>query len=166
MWICAAALCLDVSYHGVVQVVFARGQQSLMAKYTWIELILNLSVTVIGVKLYGPLGSALALAITVVATDIIGFPIIMRGRWGSPAGRFVLSHGVLQSVAGGAIVVAIGVIPVMSTTGLLPHAAFAIAGLIVSIAIGFVMLGKVGRSRTLSFFANRPNGSGDFAEHA
>jgi O-antigen/teichoic acid export membrane protein len=166
MWICAAALCLDASYHGVVQVVFARGQQSLMAKYTWIELILNLTVTVIGVKLYGPLGSALALAITVVVTDIIGFPIIMRGRWGSPAGRFVLLHGVLQSIAGGAIVVAIGVIPVISTTGLLSHAAFAIAGLIVSIAIGFVMLGKVGRSRTLSFFANRPNGSGDFAERA
>ena len=89
LWICAAALCVDVSYHGVVQVIFARGQAGFLAKYTWIELTVNLSATVVGVELYGPVGSALALAITILVTDIIGFPIIMRGRWGCPVGRFV-----------------------------------------------------------------------------
>jgi O-antigen/teichoic acid export membrane protein len=154
LWICSAALCIDVSYHGVVQGIFARGQQGVMAKFTWVELVLNLSVTVLGVKLFGPLGSALALAITISATDFIGFPIIARGRWGSPPGRFVMKHGVLQSAVGGAIVLLIGFAPITFISGFLPHVLFTGLAMTISMLIGFFSLGASGRSRARLFFSS------------
>jgi hypothetical protein len=158
MWICAAALCVDVSYHGVVQTMFARGQQGILAKYTWIELILNLSATIVGVKFFGPLGSALALAITIFVTDIVGFPIIARGRWGSLPGRFVLSHGVVQSAAGGLIAVGIGIVPILMTSGIFFHLLITMFALIVSVGSGFAFLNTAGRSRVFDLFMSRKTG--------
>ena len=125
-----------------------------MAKFTWVELVLNLSVTVLGVKLFGPLGSALALAITISATDFIGFPIIARGRWGSPPGRFVMKHGVLQSAVGGAIVLLIGFAPITFNSGFLPHVLFTGLAMTISMLIGFFSLGASGRSRARLFFSS------------
>jgi len=150
LWICAAALCVDVSYHGVVQVIFARGQAGFLAKYTGIELTVNLSATIVGVELYGPVGSALALAITIVVTDLIGFPFIMRGRWSRPAARFVWKNGVLQSIAGGAITLGLGFLPILRTYGLLIHGVIIGIDLFICLALGFVILGRPGRSRLLS----------------
>jgi O-antigen/teichoic acid export membrane protein len=60
VWIVSAALAVDVSYHGVVQVLFARGMQGRITKFTRIELATNLGATAVFVALFGPTGSALA----------------------------------------------------------------------------------------------------------
>jgi O-antigen/teichoic acid export membrane protein len=147
LWISAAALAVDASYHGVVQVVFARGEQGFLAKYSWIELTFNLAATYIFVRLQGPVGSAWALAATIVVTDIVGFPFIMRGHWGSPAGRFVLTHGVLQSFVAGALVISLGILPIMVTHGLGTHLAIAAADGALVLFIGISVLGAPARQR-------------------
>jgi O-antigen/teichoic acid export membrane protein len=150
VWICSAALAVDVSYHGVVQVIFARGQQGMMAKYSWIELSVNLAATYVFVRLYGPVGSAWALAGTIVVTDLIGFPIIMRRRWGSPAGRFVVKHGLAQSVMSGALVAGVGVVPLLMTRGILLHIAIVSVAELVTLGIGILLVGSPGRVRLLT----------------
>jgi len=156
LWICAAALCVDTSYHGVVQVLFARGKAGLMVKYTWIELVVNLSVTIVGVDLYGAVGSALALAATIVVTDFILFPFIMRHQWGQPAARFVWKNGVLQSFASATITVGLGLYPILETRGLVIHALIAGIDLLLCLAFGLAIIGRRGRSRAMSLARRNP----------
>jgi O-antigen/teichoic acid export membrane protein len=147
IWICAAALTVDVSYHGFVQVIYARGEQGFLAKYSWIELVFNLGATCLFVDLFGPVGSAWALAGTILVTDVIGVPIIMRGRWGSAAGRFVFSHGVLQSILAGALTLGIGIYPVLLTRGLEMHVLVMAVAAVIVLGIGAALAGRSGRSR-------------------
>ena len=156
LWICSAALCVDVSFHGVVQVIFARGEQGFLAKYTWIELIVNLTATVAGVELFGPVGSAWALAVTILVTDVIGFPIIMRGRWGTPAGRFVWSNGVLQSMAAAAVGLGLAVLPVLHTSGVVVHVVIVAIDALVCLALGLTVAGSSGRVRVMSLLRTMP----------
>lgn len=155
LWICAAALAVDVSYHGVVQVIFARGEQGSLAKYSWIELTFNLAATYVLVRLYGPVGSAWTLAATIVVTDIVGFPIIMRGRWGSPPGRFVLTHGVLQSVAAAALTLGLGIVPMLVVKGLAPDIALVAAIEVVVLTSGYLLLGPPERKRLAALVSHR-----------
>jgi O-antigen/teichoic acid export membrane protein len=155
LWICAAALAVDVAYHGAVQVIFARGEQGNLAKYSWIELTFNLAATYVLVRLYGPVGSAWTLAATIVVTDLVGFPIIMRGRWGTPPGRFVLTHGVLQSVVAAALTLGLGVVPMLVVKGLVPDIAV-VAGIeAVVLTSGYVLLGPADRARLVALVSDR-----------
>lgn len=88
-------------------------------------------------------------------TDVIDFPIIVRNNWGSPPGRFVWSNGVLWSVTSATVVVALGVVPILRTNGLIPHHRFASVVLLASFAIGFGILGSLGRFRVLNLFVNQ-----------
>lgn len=147
LWISAAALTIDVSYHGVVQVIFARGQQGLLAKYSWVELVFNLAATYVFVRLEGPVGSAWALAGTIVVTDIIGFPWIMRGRWGSPAGRFVLTHGVVASAVAAGLTLLVGIPAVLATHGFGLHVAIVGGDLALVYGAGILLLSRSSRER-------------------
>lgn len=147
LWICTVALAVDVSYHGAVQVIFARGEQGNLAKYSWIELTFNLVATYVLVRLYGPVGSAWTLAATIVVTDLVGFPIIMRGRWGTPPGRFVLTHGVAQSVAAAALTLGLGVVPVLAVKGLAPDIGLVAAVEAIVLGCGYALLARPDRTR-------------------
>ena len=147
LWICSAALMVDVSYHGIIQVIYARGQQGFLAKYSWIELVFNLAATCVLVRQFGPVGSAWALAATIVLTDLVGFPIIMRGRWGSSAGRFVIRHGVLQSLAAAALTIVIGIGPFVATKGFQVHLAILVVTGVVVLATGVLLAGSQSRSQ-------------------
>jgi O-antigen/teichoic acid export membrane protein len=158
LWISAAALTVDVSFHGVVQVIFAQGQQGRLAKYSWIELTFNLAVTYFFVRWDGPVGSAWALAGTIVLTDMIGFPLLMRGRYGgSNAGVFVFTHGVYQSVLAGALALAIGTPPVLVTHGLGVHLAIAVTDVVIVSGVGIALLRTPSRRRLRNLI--RPNTS-------
>ena len=150
LWICSAAVCVDISFHGAVQIIFARGHQGLLAKYTWVELAFNLVVTVIGVHLWGPVGSAWALAVTIVITDLIGFPIIFRRRWHGNPGLFVLRNGVLQSMVGGVVTFGLGAWAVEATRGLAPHIGIVAAAFGGTLAVGIALLRRPDRRRALS----------------
>jgi O-antigen/teichoic acid export membrane protein len=157
LWVCSGAVCVDVAFHGVVQVIFARGEQRFLAKYSWIELTVNIAATIVGVKLYGPVGSAFALAATILVTDIVGFPLIMRGRWGSSPARFVWSNGLSQSILAGASVVAIGIFPIKYTNGFLVHIMLVGGDVLFVTFAGLLLVGANGRRRVLSLL--RPTGS-------
>jgi O-antigen/teichoic acid export membrane protein len=149
LWICSGALMVDASYHGIIQVVYARGQQSFLARYSWIELLFNLGATCVLVREFGPVGSAWALAATIALTDLIGFPIIMKRHWSSPAGRFVIRHGVLQSLAAAALTTAVGIGPFAVTKGLPVHLAILAGTGIVVLATGMLVAGGRNRSEML-----------------
>jgi O-antigen/teichoic acid export membrane protein len=155
LWICSGALCLDAAYHGVVQILAARGEQRVIARYFWLELIINLLATFVGVDLFGPVGSALALALTTAVMDLVVFPVVMRGRWGSPAGRFVLRRGVLHSAVGAGLVLVIGTLPVVETNGLLAHLIIAVSAFALAGAGGMALMGRGGRTR-LAGLITRP----------
>ena len=148
--ICSCALCLDVCFHGVEQVLLARGEQSVLARYMAVDLVVNLGATVIGVILFGPVGSAIALAATIGIRDLIAFPLIMRGRWLSPAGRFVWRNGAVQSMVAGVILVGSGYPIVRSTTGVPLHV-LCVGTLAVAILVGSVVaVGAAERRRLMS----------------
>jgi O-antigen/teichoic acid export membrane protein len=141
---------IDVSYHGVVQVIYARGQQGFLAKYSWIEFTFNIGATFVFVRFFGPVGSAWALAATILVTDVIGFPIIMRGRWTAHAGRFVMSHGVLQSIAAAVATIFLGTGPVLITHGLPIHVGIlAVLGLLMFV-VTFLTIGPSRREEARS----------------
>lgn len=161
LWVTTGALAVDVSYHGVVQVIFARGYQGRLAKFTWVELAINLAATTAFVIEFGAFGSALALAVTIFAMDIIGFPLMMRtGRrlrpgahariapaWGSPAGRFVLQHGVLQTGLAASGMFLLCDLPIRVSSGLVYHIGITVAGAIATTVVGYILLGSDGRRR-------------------
>jgi O-antigen/teichoic acid export membrane protein len=157
VWITAGAMAIDVSYHGPVQVIFARAEQGRLAKYTWIELVVNLAATIVLVKMMGAVGSAWALAITIVVTDLVGYPIIMRGHWGSKPGRFVVKNGLVQTATTGIATILVGRLLVAGdTSGVVIH--FVLVGglALVVLASGLLLVGRQGRLRIRGLAGRSP----------
>ena len=151
LWITAGALCVDVSYHGVVQVLFARAQQGFLAKYTWIELPVNLTVTIIAVDLFGAVGSATGARCNHSRHRSSRVPLHNARALGKP--RQVDSYGGtvwIQSIAGASIALGLGIMPILQTQTLVLHTLIVGADGVVCFAMGLVALGPPGRSRLMT----------------
>jgi O-antigen/teichoic acid export membrane protein len=157
LWITAGAMAIDVSYHGPVQVIFARAEQGRLARFSVIELVVNLAATIVLVKMMGAVGSAWALAVTIVVTDLVGFPVIIRGHWGSKPGRFVLKNGLIQSATAGTATILVGRLIAGDASGVIMH--FVLVGglALVVLASGLPLVGRQGRLRIRELAGRSPH---------
>ena len=160
------AVCMaNLTLHGLVSLLIARGEHVVMARLVAIELPLNLVLTVGFVLALGAVGAALATLATVALLNFVAFPLASRGRFTRSALDTVARHGVLPALAGGAVALAAA------------QLAGAVAGagggrLVVGAALaavsggmtGLVLLGAEGR-RTLRH-ALAPDGRGAAADPA
>jgi hypothetical protein len=67
--------------------------------------------------------------------------------WGSPAGRFVAVHGVIQTAISAALMLGICGFAVHAKAGLAAHVATVVGGSVVTGAIGYVALRPASRRR-------------------
>lgn len=114
----AVALMLDFALHPLVNIVIARGRLTPMAKYAPVELIINLTLTIGLVLLWGPAGAALAALITIVLSDFVVFPFL-ADRLDVPGLRFIAATALLPMLLGAvvAVVCIAAAAPVGNPTG-------------------------------------------------
>lgn len=101
------AVCMaNLTLHGLVSLLIARGEQALMARLVAVELPLNLVLTVGLVLAMGAAGAALATLATVLLLNFVAFPIASRGRFARSPVETVARHGLLPALAGAAVALA------------------------------------------------------------
>ncbi len=145
---------VDVTVHGWVSILIARGLQKRMAWAVVIELPANLLLTIALVSAFGLRGAAVSFAVTVAFMDFVVFPLVSRRQFAHPVLGLLLRHGIvpaglgaLASGAAGGLVFQIGSGSVerIATTG--------VAGAAASIALGLALLGPSGRATLRAIFA-------------
>lgn len=144
------AVCMaNLTLHGLVSLLIARGEQALMARLVAIELPLNLVLTVGLVVAMGAAGAALATLATVALLNFVAFPIASRGRFARSPVHTVVRHGLLPALAGAAVALAAAQVAAAAAG---PGAGrLALGGALAALcggATGLVLLGPGGR-RTL-----------------
>jgi O-antigen/teichoic acid export membrane protein len=150
-----AGLALDACYSGVVQVMYARGRHTVFARWSLVELGLNLALTVLLVALFGAIGAGVAALVTFAFVDLVLFPVLMRGEWGEPAGRYVIRHGLVPAAGAAALVAALGVLPVVLTDAVALRLAAMAVICAISVAVGFLALGSAGRAEVAALLRAR-----------
>lgn len=133
--------------HGLSLVLFARGRQKAFIPLVTAEFLVNLVLTVVFVASFGPTGAAVATLGTIVASNDLLFPWIVRREFGISPFKVVWQIGFV-SIACGCIVAAASILPVSS---LHPGAGrlFSAIGItiVVGSLVGMVLLGTSGRKR-------------------
>lgn len=144
------AVCLaNLTLHGLVSLLIARGEQGLMARLVAIELPLNLVLTVGLVLAVGAAGAALATLATVALLNFVAFPIASRGRFARSPVDTVARHGLFPALAGSAVALAAAqVAAALAGAGAGRLALGGALAALCGVATGLVLLGPGGR-RTL-----------------
>ncbi|MFZ0668182.1 MAG: oligosaccharide flippase family protein [Acidimicrobiales bacterium] len=133
--------------HGISLVLVARGRQKTFIPLVTAELVANLVLTIIFVAAFGPIGAAVATLGTIVVSNDLLFPLVVRKELEISAFRIVWEIGFV-AIACGAIVAVCSVLPV---SNMHPGVARFFAGggisLVVGTLTGIFLLGQSGRKR-------------------
>lgn len=137
----------NVPVHGLNLLLIARGRQK---KFVWIvglEAILNIMLTIVFVLVIGPVGAAYATLLTLVVSNLIVFPIVVRREFSDrTAERTVV--GSLGATVLGAVLAIIGALPVVSLgPGLVRLLAASLLGGGLSLLVGLIIIKTSGRRR-------------------
>jgi O-antigen/teichoic acid export membrane protein len=151
----SCGLAIDTCFHGIVLQMFVRGNQQAFVKWSPVELVLNLALTVALIVSFGPVGAALAAVVTYVAMDIALFPLVMRGHWPQPAGRFAWRHGLLPCIAAGAVTCAMALVVRALSTGLWTRLSVIAVVIIATMVAGLAVLTPASRARVFELAQKR-----------
>jgi len=146
---------VNVPVHGLMLLLIARGRQSVFIPLVAAEAIANLALTVVFAMVIGPIGAALATLVTIVVTNVIVLPVLVRKEFAPTTSWRIAGNGFACGAIGGAVAAA-AVLPIL-VLGL--GWARLVAGLGVdgaaSILVGLLLLGRSGRETLLTMFKPR-----------
>lgn len=141
------ALACDVMVHPLVTVLIAREHQRVIAVLAPVELVVNLSLTILFVDRYGAVGAAVALLITTPVNDLVLFPLIARREFRPTVASILAADGVVPTLMGGGVS-ALAAAPFWLRGHSLPLATTGVlAGAVAASAFGFLAIGPTGRRR-------------------
>jgi O-antigen/teichoic acid export membrane protein len=146
---------INIPVHGLMLLLIARGRQGVFIPLVAAEAIANLALTVVFAVVIGPIGAALATLVTIVVTNVIVLPILVRKEIASMTSWRIAGNGFACGGIGAAVAAAamlpmlvLGVGWARLTAGLAEAGA-------VSILVGFLLLGRIGRETLLAMFKRR-----------
>ncbi len=141
---------VNIPVHGLMLLLIARGRQSVFIPLVAAEAFANLALTVVFAIVLGPIGAALATLVTVVVTNVIVLPVLVRKEFISMTSWRIAGNGLACCGIGGAVAAA-AVVPVLALgpgwTRIV--AGFGAAGAAGAFA-GLLLLGSRGRETFLT----------------
>lgn len=148
----------NIPTHGLSLLLVARHRQRILVPLVAAEATANVALTVPLTLWMGPIGAAVATLVTIVVSNLIVLPYLVRHDLTDPTiwGSTVAAVGTMTL---GALSAAIAVAPLLVlTAGWTRLATGLVAGGVVSCALGLIFLKREGRS-TLTVMLRRPAGA-------
>jgi O-antigen/teichoic acid export membrane protein len=146
---------INIPVHGLMLLLIARGRQGVFIPLVAAEAIANLALTVVFALVIGPIGAALATLVTIVVTNVIVLPILVRKEIASMTSWRIAGNGFACGGIGGAVAAAATLPVLVLGVGWARLAAgLSVAGA-ASILVGLVLLGRSGRETLLTMFKRR-----------
>lgn len=144
----------NVPVHGLNLLLIARGRQKVFIWLVGVEASANLVLTIVFAVVIGPIGAAYATLVTIVVSNVILFPHIVRHEISSGAARRTVMKALAAIAAGGASAA-------LATSPALEFGALWIRLLVgltlgggFSCALGLVLLRQRGRAILASMLRN------------
>jgi O-antigen/teichoic acid export membrane protein len=92
----------NVPIHGLSLLLIARGRQNVFVWLVGVEASANLALTIVFAVVIGPIGAAYATLVTIVASNLIVFPHLVRHEFSEGAARRTVLKALAAIAAGGA----------------------------------------------------------------
>ena len=92
----------NVPVHGLSLLLIARGRQNVFIWLVGVEALANLALTIVFAVVIGPIGAAYATLVTIVASNVIVFPHIVRHEFSEGAARRIALEALATIAVGGA----------------------------------------------------------------
>jgi O-antigen/teichoic acid export membrane protein len=146
---------VNIPVHGLMLLLIARGRQGVFIPLVAAEAIANLALTVLFAVVIGPIGPALATLVTIIVTNVIVLPILVRKEIGSMRSWRIAGNGLACGGIGGAVAAA-AMLPilVLGVGWARLASGLSVAGA-ASILVGFLLLGRSGRETLVAMFKRR-----------
>ncbi len=145
----------NVPIHGLSLLLIARGRQNIFVWLMVAEATANIALTIVLAIEIGPIGAAYATLFTIVLSDLVLLPILIRDEFSKGMVRNTVLEGLAAIAAGGATA-AIATIPVLwFPPGWVQLSVGLVLGGGFSCAAGLALLRRSGRS-SLYLMLRRP----------
>jgi O-antigen/teichoic acid export membrane protein len=146
---------VNIPVHGLMLLLIARGRQAVFIPLVAAEAVANLVLTVVLAVIFGPIGAALATLVTIVVTNVIVLPILVRKEFASTSSWRIAGDGLACGGIGGAVA-AVATMPilVLGVGSIRLAVGLAVAGA-ASLLVGLVLLRHNGRKTLLAMFKRR-----------
>jgi O-antigen/teichoic acid export membrane protein len=92
----------NVPIHGLSLLLIARGRQKVFVWLVGVEAAVNLILSIIFAVVIGPIGAAYATLVTIVASNLMVFPLLVRHDLSKGAGRRTVPEALVAIAVGGA----------------------------------------------------------------
>jgi O-antigen/teichoic acid export membrane protein len=92
----------NVPVHGLSLLLIARGRQNVFVWLVGVEAAANLVLTIVITVLIGPIGAAYATLVTIVVSNVIVFPHLVRHEFSEAAARRTALEALVAIAVGGA----------------------------------------------------------------
>ncbi len=145
---CAVWL-VNVSVHGLALLLIARGLQRLQARLVIVEIVVNLSLTVVMVETLGPVGGAIASLAAVLFSHWVLLPWKVDKELREPLGSTMLRDALLATAVG----LAVAALPCAAVAPLSPSLPRMLLGgllaVVTAAVTGAALLRRQGRQRLI-----------------
>jgi len=152
---------IDAIPHSMVLLLVARGRQRLLAALAPVEIVVNVSLTILFVERWGASGAAWAALVSYPLLDLVLFPLVARKEF-TPSVILLLGQGLGAMVVGSITCVAATSVLVLAMHPSFTRAALGIAaGCVGGVGVGLAALGPTGRDALRRMFRPQvPSGTG------
>jgi len=136
----------NVPIHGLSLLLIARGRQNVFIWLVGIEAAANLALSIVFAVMIGPIGAAYATLVTIVVSNLMVFPVLVRHDLSKGGARRTVLEALVAIAVGGvsAVLAASPVLLLGAGWGRLLVGGLLGAGF--SCALGLVLLRQAGRS--------------------
>jgi GT2 family glycosyltransferase/O-antigen/teichoic acid export membrane protein len=93
--------------HGLALLLIARRRERVYLPLVVGELLANLVLTIVLVRLMGPVGAALATLVTIVTSNVLLLPVVVRRETNRPAWRLIAQDAGIPATLGSATALAV-----------------------------------------------------------
>jgi O-antigen/teichoic acid export membrane protein len=137
----------NIPVHGLALLLIARGRQRTFVPLVAAEAVANVALTIAFVYAFGPVGAAVATLVTIVISNDVLLPILIRHEFQFSPYRMIWRDGV-PLIALGALLAVVGTAPFFGLhPGIARLAAAVPTATILGLLVGYWLLGNFGRSR-------------------
>ncbi len=135
----------NVPVHGLALLLIARARQKTFIPLVATEAVANIGLTIVFVYTFGAVGAAVATLVTIVISNDLVFPLLVRKEFGLSPMRVLWGNGV-PAVVVGATVSIVAVLPFyVLRPGIVRLSLGVVVAALLGLVLGFFLLGGSGR---------------------
>jgi len=146
----------NIPVHGLMLLLIARGRQNVFVWLIGVETAANLALSIVFAVVMGPIGAAYATLVTIVVSNLIVFPVLVRHDFSKGVAWRTILEGLAAIAVGGASAVLATSPTIELEAGWGRLLVGGVLGGVFSCALGLVLLRQPGRS-VLASMLRSPN---------